>query len=107
MKKPLTTNEREALQRLCTIATGDSGQCRRVATFLLAWHNADENGKWDPRDLWALDTSIQEDVLMALSIINNHRSYPGELGFEDQIKRIWHLWRSNQRPGACPECGRT
>ena len=36
----------EALGRLCQIAKRDTGQSRRVANFLLAWHNAEENGGW-------------------------------------------------------------
>ena len=34
----------EALTRLIEIAQKDTGQSRRVADFLLAWHNAAENG---------------------------------------------------------------
>jgi hypothetical protein len=34
------------------IAKRDTGQSRRVANFLLAWHNPEENGGWDPTDLW-------------------------------------------------------
>jgi hypothetical protein len=33
---------------LLRIARQDTGQARRVANFLLAWHNAEENGGWDP-----------------------------------------------------------
>ena len=35
-----------SVARLMRIAIGDTGQCRRVADFLLAWHNAQENGGW-------------------------------------------------------------
>ena len=38
--------------RLLVIAKTNSGQARRVADFLLDWHNAEENGGWDPVDLW-------------------------------------------------------
>jgi hypothetical protein len=41
----------EALTRLIEIAQKDTGQSRRVADFLLAWHNAAENGGWDVTDL--------------------------------------------------------
>lgn len=34
----------QALERLFQIAQGDTGQARRVANFLLAWHNVE--GKW-------------------------------------------------------------
>ena len=33
-----------ALERLLRIALQNTGQARRVAEFLLAWHNAAENG---------------------------------------------------------------
>ena len=36
----------EALARLPTIAQCDTGQSSCVAAFLLAWHNAEENGGW-------------------------------------------------------------
>jgi hypothetical protein len=53
----------EALGRLCAIAKRDTGQSRRVANFLVAWHNAEENaggtrpicGMWirrSPRTCW-------------------------------------------------------
>jgi hypothetical protein len=32
-----------ALERLLKVAGQDTGQARRVANFLLAWHNAEEN----------------------------------------------------------------
>jgi hypothetical protein len=41
---------------LLVIAKTSSGQARRVADLLLAWHNAEENGGWDPVDPWQLDT---------------------------------------------------
>ena len=53
-----------AVGRLLVIAKNNSGQARRVANFLLAWHNAEENGGWDPVDLWQLDTGIAQDILL-------------------------------------------
>jgi hypothetical protein len=38
----------KALARLISIASRDTGHARRVANFLLAWHNAEKNGGWDP-----------------------------------------------------------
>jgi hypothetical protein len=58
----------------------DTGQSRRVANFLLAWHNAEENGGWDPTDLWNVDTAVA-----------------GDLGFEPAIKAIWVLWRGGPK----------
>lgn len=36
----------EALERLLEVAQRDTGEGRKVADFLLAWHNAEENGGW-------------------------------------------------------------
>src|SRR5581483_5847950 len=58
----------EALGRLCAIARRDTGQSRRVASFLLAWHNAEENGGWDPTDLWNVDTAVAEDLMIVLRL---------------------------------------
>jgi hypothetical protein len=44
---------------LLAIARHDAGQARRVADFLLAWHNAGENGGWDPTDLRRVDDAIR------------------------------------------------
>jgi hypothetical protein len=88
----------EALGRLCQIAKRDTGQSRRVANFLLAWHNAEENGGWDPTDLWNVDTAIAEDMLTLLKLAKDSHRYPGDLGFEPEIKVIWRLWRSERTP---------
>jgi hypothetical protein len=65
----------EALGRLCAIAKRDTGQSRRVANFLLTWHNAGENGGWDPPDLWSVDTAIAEDMLAVLKLAkDSHRA---------------------------------
>jgi ParB family chromosome partitioning protein len=55
--------ELEALAQLLAVARRDTGQSRRVADFLLAWHNAQENGGWDPADLWAVDAKIADEML--------------------------------------------
>jgi hypothetical protein len=48
------------------LARQDTGQARRVANFLLAWHNAEENGGWDPVDLWNVDAAIADDMLTVI-----------------------------------------
>ena len=96
-----TADRREAwmqsVARLMRIAMGDTGQCRRVADFLLAWHNAEENGGWDPTDLWNVDAAIAEDMLTALRFLWTENRYPGDLGFQKEIDRIWELWRGSKR----------
>src|SRR5215831_20386449 len=74
-----------SIARLMRIAMGDTGQCRRVADFLLAWHNAQENGGWDPTDLWNVDARIADDILTALHLLRVENRYPGDFGFQKQI----------------------
>jgi hypothetical protein len=93
MNKPDDWESQEALARLLEIAKGDTGQSRRVADFLLAWHNADENGGWNPVDLWSVDTAIADDMLKVLNLIRESHSYPDGLGFEKEIQEVWRLWR--------------
>ena len=88
----------EALGRLCAIAKRDTGQSRRVANFLLARHNAEENGGWDPTDMWGVDTAVAEDMLAVLKLAKDSHRYPGDLGFEPEINAIWRLWRSERTP---------
>ena len=54
----MSSEQQAALERLIRIAQGDSGQCRIVANFLLAWWNAPEYGGFDLTDLWAVDAAI-------------------------------------------------
>ena len=83
----------EAIARLFEVAKQDTGQSRRVASFLLAWHNAEENGGWDPVDLWNVDEAIAQDMLTVLGLIRQTRRYPGDLGFEEEILSVWKNWR--------------
>jgi hypothetical protein len=89
----IETTPLEALGRLCAIARRDTGQSGRIANFLLAWHNAEKNGGWDPTDLWNVDTAVAEGILTVLKLASESRKYPGDLGFEPEIKAIWQLWR--------------
>jgi hypothetical protein len=65
-----------SVARLMQIAMGDTGQCRRVADFLLAWHNAEENGGWDTTDLRSVDAAIAEDMLTALRLLRYGEPIP-------------------------------
>jgi hypothetical protein len=87
-----------ALQRLCHIALRDTGQSRRVADFLLAWHNAEENGGWDPVDLWNVDAEIAEYMLTVLQFLCRVHRYPDDLGFQKEIAAVWEQWRANGAP---------
>jgi ParB family transcriptional regulator, chromosome partitioning protein len=92
-------NEREgwsALERLLRVARRDTGQARRVADFLLAWHNAEENGGWNPVDLWNVDAAIADDMLAVVRLIRESHQYPDDLGFGEEIKAVWNLWRGGR-----------
>ncbi len=84
----------EALARLIEIARRDSGQSRRIAAFLLAWDNAEENGGWDPTDLWNVDQSIADDMFTVLRLIRRSQQYAEDLGFKDEMQLVRELWRS-------------
>lgn len=99
MKYPLTEAQKKALpalERLLAIAQGDTGQSRRVADFLLAWHNAEMNGGWDLTDLWNVDDEIADDMLAVIGLIRSRSSYPGEIGFREQIEAVWNRWRGGR-----------
>jgi hypothetical protein len=97
MSRPLSSNQRAPLERLIHIAQGDSGQCRVVADFLLAWWNAPEYGGFDLTDVWAVDAAIAQDMLAVFSQIVHSRSYPDSLGYEKQFDSIVRQWRSSSR----------
>jgi hypothetical protein len=94
--KPDSIAALAAVARLLAIAKTNSGQARRVADFLLAWHNAEENGGWNPVDLWQLDTGIAQDILLVTAFIAVEHKYPDDLGFAPEIAVVWKLWRGNR-----------
>ncbi len=97
MIRPLPDSQRAPLQRLIRIAQGDSGQCRVVANFLLAWWNAPEYGGFDLTDVWAVDAAIAQDMLAVFNQIVHSRSYPDSLGYEKQFRTILRRWRPSSR----------
>ena len=94
----ITPDQQAAIKRLLQIAHRDTGQSRHVADFLLAWHNATDNGAWDPTDLWAVDEQIAVDMLTVLTLIAKVRKYPPDLGFQADIQAIWKQWRNADSP---------
>jgi hypothetical protein len=84
---------RPALGRLIRIAQGDSGQCRIVADFLLAWWDARACGGFDLTELWAVDASIAEDMLTVFAQLRHCRRYPDSLGYGEQFDTIVRRWR--------------
>lgn len=89
----MNLTEQAALERLIRIAQSDTGQSRRVASFLLAWWNAANCGGFDLTDLWAVDNAIAADMMTVFALIANTQSYPDVLGYADAFKRILQVWR--------------
>lgn len=92
---PVSTSELAALRRLVAIARGDTGQSRRVADFLLAWWNAGTCGGFDMTNLWAVDTTIANDMVTVFGLVARISAYPDthapELQSEfEGIVRAWH-----------------
>jgi hypothetical protein len=62
-----------------------------------------ENSRWPWRSYLVFSvhstaTVIAEDMLAVLKLAKDSHRYPGDLGFEPEIKAIWRLWRSEQTP---------
>ena len=82
-----------ALRRLVEIAKGDSGQCSKVANFLLAWWNAAECGGFDLTDLWAVDSEIAKDILTVTGLVARRHDYPTAYGFRPEFEHLVAVWR--------------
>jgi hypothetical protein len=82
-----------ALERLIQVAQGDTGQSRIVASFLLAWWNAQECGGFDLTDLWGVDPAIAVDMLRVLALVARGQSYPDDLGYGKQFEALVRAWR--------------
>ena len=89
----MTTDPKAALERLIAVAQSDTGQARRVADFLLAWWNAGECGGFDLTNLWGVDTSIAEDMVIVFGYVARANAYPDALGFNVQFQSIVRGWR--------------
>src|SRR5260370_20278444 len=70
-----------SMPSICEIHSTGKGITTRVASFLLASHNAEENGGWDPTDLWSVDAAIADDMLTVVRLIRYSHRYPDALGF--------------------------
>lgn len=92
-----TVEDMAAIDRLVKIAMGNSGQCARVANFLLAWWNATDNGGFDLVDLWSVDLEIAQDMLVVFVLIANCRHYADHYGFEVEFRELVTKWRKPKR----------
>jgi len=85
----------QALGRLVEIARSDTGQSRRVADFLLAWWNGDDNGDFPILHLCNVDAAISTDMLtIFLYLAAGHTAYADQWGYKTAMEELWELWRS-------------
>lgn len=96
----MNTTQKQALERLIAIAKRDTGQCRRVANFLLSWWNSEACGGWGITDVWSLDRAIIEDIFVVLRLVEQEWAYPNSLGYEDDFQEILRQWRPRLLEGA-------
>lgn len=89
----MNQTEQAALERLIRISQSNTGQSRRVASFLLAWWSATSCGGFDLTDLWAVDAAIAADMVTVFGLIANNQNYPDVLGYADEFKPILQVWR--------------
>lgn len=89
----MNKDTQRALDRLLDVAYRDSGQSEKVASFLLAWWNAQTCGGFDLTDLWGLDADLCTDALRVFLQIATVNAYPDTLGYGPQFERLVALWR--------------
>ncbi|WP_432263274.1 DUF7673 family protein [Cupriavidus sp. TMH.W2] len=87
-----------ALRRLFKIANGNSGQCRKVAAFLLGLYNG-QRFPFDMTDFRAVDQAIFEDMLLVLRM-DSHLKQEVHNYFEnggrafETLANDWNLHKS-------------
>ncbi|MBJ7499677.1 MAG: hypothetical protein JHC57_07990 [Sphingopyxis sp.] len=86
---------RTAVDRLFELASSDTGQARRAANFLLAWHNGADWGGFDIADLFAIDRAVAADMATLFAFLGQHGGaiYPEAFGHQSSIERILYQWR--------------
>jgi hypothetical protein len=88
------TNADHALHRLLRIASGNGPHARRAADFVLAWHNAEDHGGWDPRELSFFDRRTAQDVLEVLHTVHKSPSSLEYPRLTREIASLTRIWRS-------------
>lgn len=84
----------DAFARLVRIASASGPDARRAADFLLAWHNAEDHGGWNPRDLWLLDKRTAQDILDVLKSIRKSSPFLEQPGLTREIALLTRIWRA-------------
>jgi hypothetical protein len=88
-----------ALERLIRIANGRSGQSEHIASLLLAWWCATENGGFAFRSLWKIDEALVADALRLIIWIARHPDvWPTDTEYSEQIRAIQKIWGPILKP---------
>lgn len=103
----MDTEIEEALLRLLEVAYRDTGQSRRVASFLLAWWNADTCGGFDLTNLWGLDQSLREDIVRVFAFVAFDQHYPDTLGWRQEFGVVLRRWRPHLLDAVPDTCGKS
>ena len=83
-----------AIGRLVDVASSDTGQAARVADFLLAWWNGDDNGHFPILHLSNCDAIISEDMLIVMAWLAQEPAiYPDAWGYRDAMVDLVGRWR--------------
>nr|WP_298059562.1 hypothetical protein [uncultured Halomonas sp.] len=91
----LNAETKQALEQLISVAQSDTGQAKICADFLLAWHNAEDNGGFALTDLWGLDEELAQSCALLTHWLCDHAIYPDELGYGEEFRAIWQRWRQS------------
>jgi hypothetical protein len=98
MNRGISIRQKAALERLITIAQAGTAQGRMTADFLLSWWNARNFGGFDLTRLWNVDPEIAADMVTIFTLIAKGRRFPDDLGYDEQFRRIVHIWRPMPEP---------
>jgi hypothetical protein len=93
MNSRISIRQKAALECLIRIAQAGTGQGRMTADFLLSWWNAPNFGGFDLTRLWDVDPEIAADMVTVFSLIAKCRRFPDDVGYDDEFRRIVHIWR--------------
>lgn len=84
-----------AIGRLIAVAESDTGQSGRVADFLLAWWNGEDNGHFPVLHLCNCDAIIAEDMLIVMAYLAQEPTvYPDAWGYRHAMTALVEQWRA-------------
>lgn len=83
-----------AIARLLIVTSSDTGQAARVADFLLAWWNGEDNGHFPILHLCNCDPIIAEDMLIVVAYLAQEPTvYADAWGYTDAMAALATRWR--------------